>query len=314
MLIQRIVAAACALSALSDDTPAQSSVTVYGRINLSLEHQKANAGTSDKLVDNASRIGFTGSEDLGGGLKAGFTLEHGFNADTGLAAQPAFWARQSEVNLSGGLGTVRLGNFTSEAYFATADYVSLHNHDTGTSADALYAYLGRNANKLSYRTPAFGAATVEVAGALTEGLPAIANRSYDVAVNHALGPLQLGAGYEKNGEAHQFAFRALYPVGGFLLGGYAQRDKNGYAAGTRTNLRLAGAYLTGPHEVHLNVGHAGAYSKTPDSAAWQYTLAYNHNLSRRTKVYAFLTRVSDGAAAVYGGSSSAIAAGVRHNF
>jgi predicted porin len=314
MQIQKIVAAACALSALSGGALAQSSVTVYGRINLSLEHQKSNGTTIDQAVDNASRIGFTGSEDLGGGLKAGFKLEHGFNADTGLPAQPAFWARQSELNLSGGLGTVRLGNFTSEAYFATADYVSLHNHDTGRSADALYAYLGRNANKLSYRSPSFGGATVELAGALTEGQPANAHRTYDVAMNYALGPLQLGAGYEKNGEAHQLAFRALYPVGSFLLGGYAQRDRNGYAAGTRTNLRLISAYLSGPHEFHLNVGRAGAYSQVADSAAWQYTLAYNHNLSRRTKVYAFLTRVSDGEAAVYGGSFSAIAAGMRHNF
>jgi hypothetical protein len=59
--------------------------------------------------------------------------------DTGVSASP-FFGRQSEVNLSGAFGTVRLGRWISESYFATADYVSMHNHDTGSSSDALYAY------------------------------------------------------------------------------------------------------------------------------------------------------------------------------
>ena len=310
----RMVTAACAAAGMSGAAMAQSEVSVYGRMNLSLEHQKTNGTTSNRLQDNASRFGLKGIEDLGGGLNAGFQLESGFRADTGAQAQTDFWARQSEVNLSGGLGTVRLGNFTSEAYFATADYVSNHNHDTGTSADALYAYLGRNANKVSYRTPGFGGATVEVAGTLTEGIPANANQTYDLAANYNAGPLQLGAGYEKNGQANQFAMRALYPFESFLLGGYVQRDHNGFAAGSRTNVRLSGAYLTGPHEFHLNVGRAGAYSEVPHSAAWQYTVAYNHKLSKRTKVYAFFTKLADGSAAVYGGDFSSIAAGIRHNF
>jgi predicted porin len=314
MNTKKIVIAACAVSGLADGALAQSSVTAYGRINLSLEHQDANGGTSYQEQDNASRIGFKGSEDLGGGLMAGFQLEHGFKADTGVQARSAFWARQSEVNLSSGLGTLRLGNFFSEAYLATADYVSLHNHDTGTSADAFYAYLGRNANKVSYRSPDFGGATVELAGTLTQGIPENVNQTYDLAMNYDLGPLHLGAGYEKNGPAHQFAVRGLYQFDSFLLGGYVQHDKNGFAAGSRRNARLSGAYLTGDHEFHLNVGRAGAYSEVPHSAASQYTVAYNYKLSRRTKVYTFFTKVADGAATVYGGDFSSIAVGLRHNF
>ena len=106
---------------------AQSSVTIYGRLNLSAENQKnvtAN-GTVKALQNSASRIGFRGTEDLGGGLKANFILEHGFNPDTGTPDARGFWARQSEVNLAGGFGMLRLGNFTSEAYFATADRKSV---------------------------------------------------------------------------------------------------------------------------------------------------------------------------------------------
>ena len=112
---------------------AQSSVTVYGRLNVTLESRKINGLTDKGVFNNSSRIGFKGVEDLGGGLKAGFQLEHGFNPATG-AAGGTFWGRQSEANLSGAFGMIRLGNFTSEAYFATADYISMHNHDTGISA------------------------------------------------------------------------------------------------------------------------------------------------------------------------------------
>ena len=116
---------------------AQSSVTLYGRVNTTVERQEVGNVKTTGLFDNNSRFGFKGTEDLGGGLKAGFQLESGFNSDTGASAA-TFFGRQSEVNLSGGFGTVRLGNFFPESYYATADYISMHNHDTGSSADALY--------------------------------------------------------------------------------------------------------------------------------------------------------------------------------
>ena len=116
---------------------AQSSVTVYGRLNESVERQKDGDTSITALQNNASRIGFKGTEDLGGGLKAGFVLESGMSPDTGNAPAP-FWGRQSEVNLSGAFGTVRLGAWTPDSYFATSDYIGMHNHETGDSSDAFY--------------------------------------------------------------------------------------------------------------------------------------------------------------------------------
>ena len=293
---------------------AQSNVTVYGRLNTTVERQKS--GTADpvwRLQNNASRIGFKGSEDMGGGLKAGFVIEHGFNVDTGAQSQGAFWARQSEVNVGGGFGTFRLGNFTSEAYYATADYISMHNHDTGTSSDALYAYLGRNTNKIAYRTPSFGGLTVDAGVSLAESAPG-ANRTLDLAANYAIGPVQLGAGYEKDGAKNQYAIRGLYEIGSFVVGAYVQRDKGVYAAGSRTNVRLSGMYTMGSSEFHLNFGRAGDYRGLANSSADQFTVGYNYNLSKRTKLYGFYTKVNDSAAGVYGGDFSSIAVGVRHNF
>ena len=62
------------------------SVTLWGRLNTTVESQKI--GTQDRKVvvqNNSSRLGFKGTEDLGGGLKASFSLEHGLNSDTGAA-------------------------------------------------------------------------------------------------------------------------------------------------------------------------------------------------------------------------------------
>lgn len=310
----------CALAIATVGTPAfaQSSVTAYGRLNLTIENQKA--GTSSaKWVEqnNSSRIGFKGTEDMGGGLKAGFQLESGFSPDSGAAAA-TFWGRQSEVNLGGGFGTLRLGNFTSEAYYATADYVSNHNHDTGTSSDAFYAYLGRNTNKLAYRLPELTKGlSLEGAVSLAEGATN-QEKNYDLAANLSLGDLQLGAGYEKadtvSTTKDQFALRAFYSMGAFGVGGYVQRDKNAYGAGSRTNVRLSGMYTAGATEFHLNVGSAGKTGSIADSSATQLTLGINYNLSKRTKAYAFFTKVDDGAAGLYGGDFKSTAIGVRHNF
>lgn len=291
---------------------AQSSVTLYGRVNLSAESLDAGGVKTKQLVDNASRLGFKGVEDMGGGLKAGFVLEHRFGADTGLPAA-TFWAGQSEVYLSGGFGTVRLGQFTSEAYFATADWIGWHNHDTGTSSDALYAFLGRSANKVAWRAPEFVAGLgVEVAISLGEGGGRV--RQYDAAVNYNAGPLSLGAGYQSADDSTQFALRGSYAIGPAMLGAYVQRHDDA-TNGSRTIFRVAGMYTLGASEFHANIGKAGEYARLAGSDATQWTLAYNYNLSQRTKVYAWYSKVSDDAGvSAAGGDLSSLAVGVRHNW
>ncbi|WP_374672208.1 porin [Acidovorax temperans] len=298
---------------------AQSSVTLYGRVNTTVERQEVGNVKTTGLFNNASRFGFKGTEDLGGGLKAGFQLESGFNSDTGASAT-TFFGRQSEVNLSGGFGAVRLGRFIAESYYATADYVSMHNHDTGSSSDAFYAYVMPDANKIAYRTPTFGGLTVDAAVALHEQAVGGKN-AYDLAANYNLGALALGAGYSKQGDVNQFAVRALYTFGAFTVGGYVQRDDSAYVAngGNRNTFRLAGAYNMGASEFHVNVGRAGEYKNLNDSDSTQYTLGYNYNLSKRTKVYGYYTHVNNSRNASYqsgvaGADFSSVAVGVRHNF
>jgi predicted porin len=319
MISKHSLALAALALVAAGSAAAQSSVTLYGRVNLSVEREKAGSVKKTEIENNSSRLGLKGEEDLGGGMKAGFVLEHGFDPSTGVGAT-AFWGRQSELYLASNLGMVRLGNFGSEAQLATGDWVSMHNHDTGTSADRLYAYFGSDVNKIAYRAPTF-VKNLTLEGSAAEAT-ATAKRTYDLAANYEMGALKLGAGTNKQGDSRQVALRATYDIGAFTVGTYVQRDTNGITdpttklvlPGSRTNLRLAGMYTLGASEFHVNVGTAGKIGSIANSKASQATLGYNYNLSKRTKLYSFYTRFNDGAAAAYGGDFSSLAVGVRHNF
>jgi predicted porin len=319
---------------------AQSNVTIYGRLNVSAERQKDGDTTINALQNSSSRIGFKGTEDLGGGLKASFLIEHGFNPDTGAASGGAagFWGRESWVGLEGSFGKVRLGNMgPTAAYFATADYISMHNHDTGTSSDAFYLYPGFVQNTIAYATPNIAGFSAEAQFGLKE-----ANRSkntFVLAANYDAGPLHLGAGYVSaptglfappaSDSAKEFGVRALYELGAFTVGAYYNNDKFDDGAGNslkRNSYRVSAMYAMGASEFHVNVGKAGAFKAngvSQDDGATQFTLGYNYNLSKRTKVYGFYTQVSNQGDNVNGGvynvttpgsKFSSLALGVRHNF
>jgi len=308
------IALVAALAAIAAPAFAQSSVTLYGRVNTTVESVKeGNAGRKVVVANNNSRIGFKGVEDLGGGLKASFDIEHGFDSDTGAASNGAagFWGREASVQIAGAFGAVRLGRWTPGSYYATADYVSMHNHDTGNSSDALYSFASfPRSNKVGYFYSAGGFST-ELAVAAGEGQ---VKRAFDAAVNYDQGPLHLGAGYTKQDKVSQFAGRALYELGAFTIGGYLQRETDDAAAKKSRNIwRLAGMYTLGASEFHANFGgtQAGA---TFANKTNQWTLGYNYNLSKRTKVYGYYTAIDTKNTLNNAGDFSSFAAGIRHNF
>ena len=79
-------------------------------------------------------------------------------------------------------------------------------------------------------------------------------------------------------------------------------------------------YAMGASEFHLNYGMAGDFSGLSDTGANQFTVGYNYNLSKRTKLYAFYTQVDEDSNATYylaatpGAKFSSLTAGLRHNF
>lgn len=313
---------------------AQSTVTIYGRVNTTVEAQKSNSVKNTVVADNNSRFGFKGAEDLGGGMKALFQLESGFDSSTGATSRGALFGREATVGLSGSLGTVKLGQQAlAPIYFTSADYVSMHNHDTGSSSDALFGLFLqplRQSNSIAYTSPTFSGFTFQLAQSLSEkanfaGSTIPVSTVTDATLDYVNGPLHLGVGYDKNGLNKTFAVRALYEFGALTVGGYYERDKYEGAFvggptlvdwGTRNNVRLSAMYVMGASEFHANVGAAGNFSKIAlESKARQYTLGYNYNLSKRTKVYGLVTRISDSAAGLYAaGNFSSAAVGIRHNF
>jgi predicted porin len=325
--MKRIALVAALAAAFAAPAFAQSSVTVYGRLNTSIEWQKNNPtnGRPDDdqwvLQNNASRIGFKGVEDLGGGLKADFFLEHRFNADTGAVTNPqSFWAGDSWVGLTSGLGWLRLGRITSDAYYTTADYVSMHNHDTGTSEDKLFDYVAFNANKVAYSSPSFGGLVIDAQYGFKESTQT--DDAYEVAAYYDIGNLHLGGGYSQVGEDWQASLRALYQLGDFTFGGYYQYsdlDQSFPGTGDRNAVRGSVMWTIGATELHANVGWADDRGDINNSGAIQYTLGANYNLSKRTKVYAFYTAVDNDSNGTYfvanpGQKSEAFMMGVRHNF
>ncbi|MEO5686230.1 MAG: porin [Burkholderiaceae bacterium] len=132
--------------ALSGSVFAQSTVTLYGIIDLNGEYisgpSKAVRVTSGGL--QGSRIGFKGTEDLGSGLYADFVLEGGINADVGSSAQGgALFGRQAFGALrSTSLGTLSAGRQYSSIYTISSDFSAFSNTNVGPTTAALGGYAG----------------------------------------------------------------------------------------------------------------------------------------------------------------------------
>lgn len=337
-MFKKLALVAALAACFASTAQAQGNVTIYGRLNVTAERQDNGNDTQTVLSNNASRIGFKGTEDIGNGLKAGFVLESGFDATNGTADN-RFWGRESTVNLSSAqFGMVRLGNLTaSEAYFATADYVSMHNHDTGTSSDVFYALgfqlaTGKLTNGVAYTTPTINGFRGDAQVGLRDGGAGEGDRRIALAANYDAGQLHLGAGYEQFNGIKSLAIRGLYEMGPWTFGGYIESDSgsadvdalNNALLATdakRTAFRASVMYVMGAGEFHANYGNAGEIGSQANTGADQYTLGYNYNLSKRTKVYGYYTAVkADGAAAagLYSPSGTtdfnSFAVGLRHNF
>ena len=333
----RVMLAALALCGTSAAL-AQSNVSLYGRVNTTVENVKVGNSKATQMNSNGSFIGFRGTEDLGNGLKAGFQLESQFGSDDGSG--PMNFTRHSELNLSGNFGKLRLGTFNAASYLATADYISMHNHDTGLSSDALYMYTMREDNKIAYVTPNIGGFTAEVQHSFHEQSTGGRN-AWDLALNYGNGPLGLGLGYSNSptsllgldtAKGQQITARASYAIGNLTLGAYYQYAKlqDAVEGGTtavgdvkRNAARLSAMYAVGASEFHANVGRADKVKINGETvagtAATQWTLGYNHNLSKRTKAYGYFTKISNGSDVGYrvsndGDDLSSIAIGIRHLF
>ncbi|MFX1676453.1 porin [Paraburkholderia sp. A2WS-5] len=198
----------CALAALSAFATAaygQSSVTLYGIVDAGFNYQSnANGGRLFAMVsgvNQGSRFGLSGSEDLGGGLKAIFRLENGFDITNGRLGQGGLmFGRQAYVGLSSTYGTVTFGR----QYDALTDflgqysvsnqwggYVSAHPGDLDN-----FNYSFRSNNAMKFRSADYAGFSFGgtyslggVAGDVTR------NQIWSFGAGYTRGPLSLGVAY-----------------------------------------------------------------------------------------------------------------------
>ena len=144
-----------------------SSVTIYGIVDTGVEYLSSTGPAGKSLVrmpnltgSAPSRLGFRGTEDLGGGTSVQFVLENGFGLDTGSFNQGGrMFGRQAFIGLSGAWGTVSMGRQYDNFSLALLDYGVFGPNAFGLSSLETYIPAARFDNALAY-TGKFGHLTV----------------------------------------------------------------------------------------------------------------------------------------------------------
>lgn len=312
---------ALAVLAASGAAMAQSSVTLYGVADAGVTYLNGADNWSGVTSGNnlTSRLGFRGVEDLGGGLKANFVLEGGFNLDNGdgasgyagaKAGEGFQFKRRSTVGLSGGFGEVRMGRELTAAFNATARYDVFGSVGIGQSrlwADGGVVDASANAtavttnqrisNALTYVSPDFSGFKFGLNYGFGETTASNSDSGYlGAGLTYDNGPLSLGLGLERlNNGANSVAASDIdaWSLGGSydfgvvkLLGGYRASTVDRAAGENKRN----GAYVAvtapvGPGLVRASYNrYENKYNGGKDKAD-QFAVGYVYGLSKRTSVY-----------------------------
>ena len=351
--MKKSLLALAVLGAFAGAASAQSSVTIYGSLDLAVT--KGNGGTAPnnsangtskawiEKQSNGSRLGFRGNEDLGGGLSAQFQIEHRFTPDDGQA-NSRFWAGRSYVQLtSASAGSVYLGREYAPWFWLAAKsdpfgldgvgqftgmlYLLAGTHESGVGADGLPTGnpASRQSNSVGYKTPNLGGLTANVAVGLGE---ATLNRDTSFNVEYAGGPIYAAVGYgKKDGsiaatDGNSLVNVALaYDFGMVKPMLYFGRAKTGLNSDGKNTMALIGATAPiGPGLLkvgygQLTVEEIGATEKTKVK---KFSIGYNYNLSKRTNLYFDASTARDnldiGSDGLDSKNTTAYAFGLRHTF
>jgi predicted porin len=326
---------ALAVLAAAGAASAQSSVTLYGIADAyvgSVKDALSDASVKSKTVVNSSglsnsRWGLKGTEDLGGGLKANFVLEAGFDTDTGKAGvytvkdkdDSTGFGRQATVGLSGNFGAVELGrNYTAydTVRGATNNSANTNVAMTGKTFGAGIAdYTSRTNNSIRFNSNVYSGFSGAVSYALDEDAGVKKDVS-SVALQYANGPLQVGYANqtEKQDTASSTTYNMIgagYNFGVANLVGSVNKAKA--AAGKEdTEYQLGVSAPFGATTVYAGLAKAKAeVAGATTEERTGYNLAATYALSKRTTAYAAYMNVDVKDSAK---EFRAVAAGVRHAF
>ncbi|CAM2141312.1 general bacterial porin, GBP family [Pararobbsia alpina] len=269
--MKKSLIALAALGSLASVAQAQSSVTLYGLIDAGLVYTNSNktsTGAGHSLIQeqdganaglSGSRWGLRGTEDLGGGSKAIFVLESGFNYNTGASGQGGdFFGRQAFVGLSNtSYGTITLGRqydtgvdlIQPLAAYGTWGNLTAHAGDIDNIGN-----LNRVNNTIKYVSPTF-------AGFKATGMYSLGGVAGDASRNglmsfgaqYANGPAIVAANYlfAKNPNYGFFAANPNAVTSGSNFGGTHTAYSGFASAGSEQIIDVAGNYAIGPATLGL---------------------------------------------------------------
>jgi GBP family porin len=235
------------LGTLAGTAHAQSSVTLYGLIDTGITYTNNQDGNKNLQATsgdiNGSRWGLRGSEDLGGGLKAIFVLENGFNLDSGKLGQNGLeFGRQAYVGLSSEqAGAVTLGR----QYDSVVDYLGPLALTGGSygGTQAAHPYDNDNLdnsfrvnNSIKYQSVNYGGFKFGALYGFSNDAGGFStNRAYSVGASYQYGPLSAAVGYME-----------LNNAGPTLNSGGAVTADATFSAGTQRTFGAGINYAFGP--------------------------------------------------------------------
>ena len=324
--MKKSLIAFAALATIAGAASAQSSVTLYGRVDLSINKP---TGSANKNISNGSgsRFGVRGVEDLGGGMSAFFNIEHRYSADTGAMTDAArMWGGRSIVGLQGGFGKITLGREYTTAFLGSQLIADPWGWDTvvsGTPSGGLNQSITgvgiarvRNDSSLTYNFAASGFSFGAQIAEATDTINNFQKKPFNFSVGYAAGPVSLHLGYEKTGQvaaaaAKVMTFGGTFNLGAVKLGAMIGKGTSSANASHKSYLLTAVAPM-GQGEFRASYGSltadpAGAAAKT--DVAKGFAVGYHYALSKRTTLYTDFLRNTALAA-----DKTGYDFGIKHNF
>lgn len=341
-----LAAASVAQAQSTAPSAATSSVTLYGIVDMFVQYGK---GDSTQLAVQSggvsgSRIGFKGSEDLGGGLKAQFQLEAGILTDTGAQANASsFFSRQSWVGLSSdSWGALSVGRQTIPQYDILDAFDTFGTGVGSSASSSIVSTTSRANNSVKYRSPTLGGFSGVALVGMGETTPTATNSGdnanvYALGGTYSNGPFGAGLAINvfKRGtnalqDARYVLATASYDFGVAKLSGAVQKVRNlsGVDTVDRTEAMVGvNVPVTERNTVSAAVGQVTTSANSALNAR-QWSLGATHVLSKRTSFYGVLSHIGNGAATSYtttaanglgpitsnGKDVSSLQVGVRHAF
>ncbi|MBI4809723.1 MAG: porin [Nitrosomonadales bacterium] len=346
-LIALAIASAISAPAFADNA----NFTFYGAVDVSYDMVStgdgtttangatAVTGTSKRVVSsNVSKFGFKGAEDLGGGLAAVWQVEQQINTDD--AAKNTFASRNTFAGLkSETLGTVLMGIHDTPYKISTrkldvfGDNIADNRALLGNKSSAGFEL--RPKDVLAYISPALGGVTVAVATVnLTEGNTTSTqktNTALSLAAMYDVAPFYGSVAYEKHAletvaaGANETATRLGFGFSEemFSVGLVYEKTSDNLGAAQVNSLGhtayyLGGKFNIGQDAVKFAYGKAGVLgtgaAQVANSGASQVSVGYDLSMSKRTKLYALYTKISNGKGINYGFSQNSGAASTTSGF